>query len=97
MKNQFCILLIILFSALQAQNVVQGKLLNFEQQPISGASVSISPEDSDDILAYAISDKNGDFNIELTSEISTLKISIRSMGYAMVSEVIENKNQSILT
>ncbi|MDG4950462.1 carboxypeptidase-like regulatory domain-containing protein [Weeksellaceae bacterium KMM 9724] len=95
MKNHLCFLFIVLFSAVPAQSLIQGKLLNSEQQPISGVSVSLSPEDSDDILAYAISDKNGGFSIEVNSEISTLKISIRSMDYAMVSEVIENKNQTL--
>ncbi|WP_241491425.1 TonB-dependent receptor [Lacinutrix mariniflava] len=62
---------------------------------ISGASITITELQTDNILNYAISDNNGSFSISLNSKIEHLQINIRSMGFRTVVKIIDNKIQTL--
>ncbi|SFE68998.1 hypothetical protein SAMN04488541_100559 [Thermoflexibacter ruber] len=63
--------------------------------PISGASVTITDTTTLRILNYAITDAKGKYSIKIVSELATLKINVKKIDYAFVSEEIANKTQQI--
>ncbi|MXV37191.1 hypothetical protein GO491_00660 [Flavobacteriaceae bacterium Ap0902] len=83
-------------SFLQAQSTIQGTVYSENgDKAISGASVTITIENTDQILSYAITDSKGNFAITVESDALQLQLNIRSMGYGPVKEVIENKSQDL--
>ena len=45
------------------------------------------------ILAYAISDNNGEYSLNINSELDSLQVNVSYIGYAKQSRIISNKNQ----
>lgn len=78
-----------------AQTKVSGTLLTENGQPISGASVTISELNSDDILSYDISESKGYFSISVNSKNKEFQLKIRSMGFKTVTKIIDNKTQTL--
>ena len=78
-----------------SQTKIIGNLKTVNDKSISGASITITELQTDNILNYAISDNNGSFSISLNSKIEHLQINIRSMGFRTVVKIIDNKIQTL--
>ncbi len=78
-----------------SQTKIIGNLKTVNDKAISGASITITELQTDNILNYAISDNNGSFSISLNSKIEHLQINIRSMGFRTVVKIIDNKIQTL--
>lgn len=77
------------------QTKISGLLRTENRQPISGASVTITLFDSEDILNYDISDDKGYFSISLNTKVDTLLLSVRSMGFKTIVRTIDNRTQTL--
>ncbi|MCM4160899.1 carboxypeptidase-like regulatory domain-containing protein [Antarcticibacterium flavum] len=98
MKKGHFILLFIFFllaSSAKAQSVLSGKVLDENSQGLSGATIMISKDSTSAILAYGISDGNGNFSIKLKTEIDLLFLKISYIGYATLKQEIQNKDQEL--
>lgn len=76
-----------------SQTIISGKVENEQGKLISGASVTITDIETNNIVNYAITDANGRFSIFIKSSLKILKIDIKKINYAFVSDSIINKTQ----
>lgn len=97
MKKTFFIvsLFLLMLSNSFSQIKISGTLKTENEKPIAGASITITELNTEDILNYAISDKNGGFSILVKSDAKKIQLNIRTMGYKAVADSIDNKTQSI--
>ena len=77
-----------------SQSSIRGVVQSLEG-PISGASVTIKQTGTDNILAYDITHKAGEYVISLNSKEKNVTINVRFLGYRSESKDIENKTQTI--
>ena len=95
MKYCFSIACFLFLSGIiHSQSLIKGVVQSLEG-PISGASVTIKQTNTENILAYDITDREGKYEISLSSEEKKLTINVRSLGYGFESKSIENKAQTI--
>jgi len=95
--KQFLIVFIACFFLINgfAQTKFRGTLSKEKGQPISGASITITALNSDDIINYDISNNKGFYSIIVKASSEKLQINIRSMGFKTVTKIIDNKNQNL--
>ncbi|CAM4290504.1 carboxypeptidase-like regulatory domain-containing protein [Gillisia limnaea] len=79
----------------KAQSVISGKVLDENDQSLSGATIMISKDSTSSILAYGISDSSGNFNIQLKTNLETLFLKISYIGYSTRKQKIQNKDQQL--
>lgn len=77
-----------------SQNVLNGRLLDENKEGIVGASIVIATIETGNIIAYAISDNKGEYFVSFASLDEHLQVTIRSMGYAPINEIIKNETQT---
>ena len=95
MQNCFLKILLFFYCFSFGQSKINGTLKNYSGKPISGASITITELNNDNILNYDISDSKGFFSISINSKIKNLQLNIRSMGFKTVVKTIENKTQTL--
>ncbi|QTE21421.1 carboxypeptidase-like regulatory domain-containing protein [Polaribacter cellanae] len=96
MKQVLILLLLCYFSINGfAQTKISGTLSTEKSQLISGASVTITELNTDNIINYDISDNKGFFSILVSSKHQQIQLNIRSMGFKTVTKIIENKTQTL--
>jgi hypothetical protein len=74
---------------------ISGNLKNESGLSISGASVTITELNTDNILNYSITNGKGYFSISINNKVAQLQLNIRSMGFKMVTKIIDNKTQTL--
>lgn len=72
---------------------ISGRIISEENTPIPQAYVTAANSENV-ILAYGITNKEGEFRIQLNSDLEHLILKVRALNYAFHSEIIENKSQS---
>ncbi|MEL4307228.1 carboxypeptidase-like regulatory domain-containing protein [Joostella sp. CR20] len=78
-----------------AQAVISGKVSDSLKIPISGVSVVVNVKNTDSILAYDITNGQGDFSIAFTSEDEMVDVVAKSMGFATFKIAVVNKSQTL--
>lgn len=76
-----------------SQIIISGNLKSNVDEPVQGASVVLTANGEDRIIAYDISDGDGNYLINHNFEYRTFNITVKSMGFESISEVIDNKAQ----
>lgn len=92
-KGYFFFLLFFFSLNTFSQTIISGKVENEQGKLISGVSVTITEIETNDMVNYAITDANGRFKIFIESSRKILKIDIKKINYAFISESITNKSQ----
>lgn len=77
------------------QSNFTGKIIDEKGQNLSEATIIVSKDTTGTILAYGISDWEGDFNIKFNSEADSLFIKISYIGYGAWEQIISNKDQEL--
>lgn len=80
-----------------SQSNIKGVVTDSLQQPLQSASVLVKPLNAEQILAYAISDKNGQFILNISPELLPALIEVNSLGYSSVSLTLLKIPDSKLT
>lgn len=89
-------LIFVLFTSLGfAQSIISGRIQDANSENLSGATVIISKDSTSSILAYGISDANGNFSINLKAETDTVFLKISYVGYSTWKQKIQNKDQQL--
>ncbi|MDX1721138.1 MAG: carboxypeptidase-like regulatory domain-containing protein, partial [Salegentibacter mishustinae] len=78
-----------------AQSTLSGKIIGEKSENLSGATVIVSKDTTGTILAYNISNGEGDFKVKINSEVDSLFLKISYIGYSTVEQKIENKDQQL--
>ncbi len=89
------ILLLFFFtSSIYSQIKINGKVIDENNIPLQSASVVVTNIRENVILAYAISDNNGMYSLEVNSKSDSLQIKASYIGFSKQSKTITNKNQA---
>ena len=96
MKQYFIItiLLLISFCASSQTTIIQGTLKSKGNNPVAGASITISDSINGIILTYSISDREGKYFITTDKPRKKLYIKVKKLGYKTIVEIIDNKTQT---
>lgn len=93
MKYYILILFLIGFYC-SAQTELKGTITSDKNEPISRVSVTVTPLKSGNILAFYISDNNGEYKIQLNSSLDSIQININTLGYGKTTKRIKNISQT---
>lgn len=88
----FCIAVLFLHVSF-SQTVITGALKDKEGRAVYGASVTITASGEDDLIAYDISNDQGEYRIAFSSIEKVLTIHVQSTGYGKISRSIPNQTQ----
>jgi hypothetical protein len=97
MKFVAFIFLLTVFSSftVSAQIILKGKVVDENHQPLPSASVTLSNKNSNTILAYSITDKNGIYQLSWKAGADSLKISVHALNFATKELIIESVSSAI--
>jgi len=76
-----------------SQTTIKGNLKTKTGDPVYGASITITEVNSENIIAYDISNNDGNFSISIDNENTQLQINIRSVGFESIIDILDNKTQ----
>ena len=76
-----------------SQTTINGKITNQNNIALQGATVVVTRIKEETILAYAISDSNGEYSLDITSLSDSLLVKTSFVGYSKQLKVVVNKNQ----
>jgi hypothetical protein len=93
LKLCFSFFLYFTFAITYSQTTISGKIRNLSGEILTGAAVTIKKDSTGSILAYGISDDDGEFKIKLNSLQDTVFLKISYMGYSVWQKTIPNINQ----
>ena len=91
----FRYLVVFLFPLISFSQTITGSVKNKEEKAIYGASIIITKINSEEIIAYDITDANGHYSIKINLLDKQLKITVRVLGYKKENKLIDNKGQII--
>ena len=75
-----------------SQTVLSGEVKTDNGELLIGATVVISQDTSSSILAYGITDDNGEFHITISSSLNSFNLNISYLGFKKWSLNVENKS-----
>jgi hypothetical protein len=93
MKQIAILLFLLVMTYTYSQNTLRGKIINENNETIENASVTIVDTTDDSILAFSITDKNGDYKINIESTNLKLNIVITAINYEKIIQQINSKSQ----
>ena len=94
MKRIYLALLLITYSAAQAQVSING-YISTDKMTVEGAAVSALKKHSGSIICYTISDKTGFYKLPIITAADSLIIEVSHIGFAKVKTVVLNTSQEI--
>lgn len=93
MKKILNALFLLLVSISYSQNIIRGKVINQDNEIIENASITIEEPSDDSVLAFSITDKNGDYKIDIESTNLKLNLVITAINYEKIIQSINSKSQ----
>ncbi|WP_353164547.1 TonB-dependent receptor [Empedobacter brevis] len=95
MKFQLTIIFTLLSHFISAQLTISGVVKNEEGKTISGANITISPNGSDETLAYFITKSDGKYILKINNPShETYEIKVRAMNYAFISDLVNESSNN---
>ena len=95
MKIIVCASLFFLSNGLYAQIVFSGKITSSNNQAVQGASIVLIKPNQSIILAFAISDNNGMYQITCNANPDSVNIKISAIGFADALKPLTRQSQII--
>lgn len=80
---------------INSQTVFNGKIVGNNSEYLSGVNIVVSATKNNHIIAYNITDIQGNYNIKLNSKLDSIKIKVSYLGYTQQIKRIINKSQKI--
>lgn len=78
-----------------AQTVVTGKIIDGDGKPVSSASVTIEEQGKDAIMAFSISNSNGEYKVTFTSSEPNVDLKIKAYNQKPLFRAIKNQTQTL--
>lgn len=78
-----------------SQSIITGKITDRQQAAVSNINVTLHLPNTSAILAFGITDKQGNYTISYKSAADLLEISAFGFGYAKQQKSIQNKTQDV--
>ncbi|HPW97030.1 MAG TPA: hypothetical protein PK218_00550 [Flavobacterium sp.] len=93
MKKILNALFLLLVSISYSQNIIRGKVINQDKEIIENASITIEDPSDSSVLAFSITDKNGDYRIDIESTNLKLNLVVNAINYEKIIQSINSKSQ----
>lgn len=96
---KYLIQLIFLVSGFNAfsQTVIKGRLINETDQPIEHANLILYEGESDNIVAYSVSDQKGNFTLSFNNGLDSLRLEVSLIGFEKLIKPVMNKQDQHLS
>lgn len=78
-----------------AQSSISGTIKSVNKDAVNSVNITVSEVDDDNILGYAISNNQGNYKLNFSSNAARLQIKVRGMGYQTEEKIVDNKSQTI--
>ena len=95
MRYSFLVIFLLVCFIGFSQTKIHGTITNAKNSPLQGANVIVSKPQKDIIVSYAIANADGEFSLNINSELDSLQISVSFIGYAKQAKIVINKNQEL--
>lgn len=93
MKKILNALFLLLISISYSQNIIRGKVINQDKEIIENASITIEDSSDDSVLAFSITDKNGDYKIDVENTNIKLNLVLTAINYEKIIQPINSISQ----
>lgn len=87
------ILFILITNTVNSQTTIKGKISDLKGNPIPNASVLINYKSTEDIIAYSISDENGNYSVTFSESQNEIDIQVSSIDFETINETLKNESQ----
>ena len=95
-QEVYFFLLVLCFSiGSYSQTEISGQVFGENQEHLSGATVMISKDSVASILAYGITDDQGNFKIRVNSIQDSLLLKVSYIGFGTFEQILQNKSQTL--
>ena len=78
-------------SCVYGQNIISGKITNAKNERLAGAIVTVKDLDQAKVLAYAVSNENGEYKLTVDYPDQHVFLGLSFLGYTKQSIAIDNK------
>lgn len=92
----FYMFIIAVCGSFAQQTVISGRVVDANlQSPIMDANISLSENGSPLVVAYAVSDKHGNYSLTYNGKSERLTVSVSGFNLKKQTKTIDNKNQTV--
>lgn len=96
MNKIFTCIMLFLFSVMSlAQHTISGKVSDSDGQPLPSASVTVEEPGKDAIIAYSISNANGEYKVTFTTSEPNVELKIKAFNHKPFQQTIKNTTQTL--
>ena len=74
---------------------ISGTVTNAEKKPLQGINVILSNKNQNNILAYAVTDKNGYYQVSCTIDVDSIQMTLTGFNYGKTIRIVPAKSQTI--
>ncbi|GAB3428313.1 peptidase associated/transthyretin-like domain-containing protein [Niabella aquatica] len=78
-----------------AQVTISGNVKSQSGKPLANASIIIGPVNTNKVLAFKMTDSNGQFNLTLQTPLDSVQVKLNLMNHEAETKVIANKTQEL--
>lgn len=78
-----------------SQTTIEGKIIDEQNQALSGTTITVTKINERVVIAYAISTNEGTYSLGINSKLDSLQINVSHLGHAKLVKKTINKNQTI--
>ena len=93
MKYIYLILLLHFTPLLRAQTLISGRVTDPDQKPLP--TVNIIAKNNNKILAFAITNTDGSYQLKITAPADSLLISVSKMGFSNQEHLLPNQSRQL--
>ena len=77
-----------------AQSTITGKILDEDGKPIPSASVAVEEPGKDAIIAFSITNANGEYKVTFTTPEQNVDLKIKAFNQKPTQKAVKNENQT---
>lgn len=95
MKKNISLFFLLLTFLTHSQNIVKGKITNIKSEPIENASVTVEDYIDESVVAFSITNSNGEYKVNLNNDNLKLRIVISAVNYEKITQEITGSAKTL--
>ncbi len=93
MKYLYFVSIFLLHGVVYSQIKLSGRVVDEQKQAVAFASITVENPDNGLVLAFEMTDDNGEYHLTIVSELSELTIRLSNFNYSTQVTTVKNKTQ----